>query len=60
MLGPTKAGSNHHLRSDIRGLQSLLCMVLRRLMVLGTLSRALRMLRSRRDVLSPGPLRRTT
>ena len=60
MLGAIKASPNYHLRSNIRGLQSVLRLVLRRLMVLGTLPRALRMLRSRRDVLSPCALRRTT
>ena len=54
-----QAGQNNHLRSHIRHLQFVLGVVLQRLMVPGTFSRALRMLRSRRNVLSPRPLRRT-
>ena len=60
MWGAPKARPNHHLRSNIRRLQPVFGLVLRRLMVPGTFSRALRMLRSRGDVLSPCSLRRTT
>ena len=37
MLGVRKASPNHHLRSYICGLQSFFGLVLRRLVVLGTL-----------------------
>ena len=59
MLCAPQAGQNNHLRSHIRHLQFVLGVVLQRLMVPGTFPRALRMLRSRRNVLSPRSLRRT-
>ena len=60
MSGARKAGPDHHLRSDICGLQSLFGLVLRCLVVLGTISRAIRMLCSCCYVLSPCALCRAT
>lgn len=55
-----QTGSNNYLRSNIRRFQFVLGLVLQRFMDSGTISPALRMFRSRRNVLSPGTLCRTT
>lgn len=58
--GVQQASPDHHLRSNICHLQSIFTRVLRCLLDLGTFPRALRMLRSRCNVLSPRALCRAT